>query len=203
MNNNRNTGTQEYVMMDINEYPTTNKQKFFQVLKRTFSFELLKGLVITFTVMKRALFNKEMHTIQYPNEKLPVSDRYRGVHKLLGLLESGTNRCIGCGLCEKICISNCIKMDTQIDDNSRKELTEYTINLGRCIFCGYCAEVCPELAIVHGPRYESASEQRAHFILEEDMYTPLDNMRKQQEYPGFGAPSDDADTKIKKTPLAY
>ena len=54
-------------------------------------------------------------------------------------------------------------METRIDENSRKEVLQYTINMGRCIFCGYCAEVCPELAIVHGGRYENASEQRAHF----------------------------------------
>ena len=56
-------------------------------------------------------------------------------------------------------------METRIDENSRKKLLQYTINMGRCIFCGYCAEVCPELAIVHGGRYENASEQRAHFSL--------------------------------------
>lgn len=94
-------------------------------------------------------------------------------------------------------------MDTKIDENSRKEVLEYTINMGRCIFCGYCAEVCPELAIVHGGRYENASEQRAHFVLKEDLLTPLDKLAQQQEYPGFGAVSPDADEKIKKTPLSY
>ena len=125
------------------------------------------------------------------------------IHKLLGLLESGNNRCIGCGLCEKICIAKCIRIDTKIDENSRKEVLEYTINLGRCIFCGYCAAVCPELAIVHGQRYENASEQRGHFVLKDDLHTPFDQLQNQLEYQGFGAISPDADKKIKKTPLAY
>jgi len=47
---------------------------------------------------------------------------------MLRLLESGHYRCIGCGLCEKICISNCITMDTRYDENQRKEVSEYTIN---------------------------------------------------------------------------
>ncbi len=148
--------------------------------------------------MKEALFNDNMHTVQYPVEKLPISPRYRAVHKLLGLLESGENRCIGCGLCEKICIAKCIRMDTRVDENSRKEVLEYSINLGRCIFCGYCAEVCPELAIVHGGRYENASEQRAHFGLKEDFLTPLDKLSMQEEYPGFGAISPNADERLKK-----
>lgn len=200
---NRNTGTQEYMLVQDDEYPKTNWEEFKQVLKRSVKGELFGGLKITFKMMKEALFNDNMHTVQYPAEKLPISPRYRAIHKLLGLLESGENRCIGCGLCEKICISNCIRMETRIDENSRKEVTEYSINLGRCIFCGYCAEVCPELAIVHGGRYENASEQRAHFGLKDDFLTPLDKLSMQEEYSGFGAISPNADERLKKTPLAY
>jgi NADH-quinone oxidoreductase subunit I len=96
-------------------------------------------------------------------------------------------------------------MDTNIDANGRKEVTEYSINLGRCIFCGYCAEVCPELAIVHGGRYENASDQREHFTTFEDMLTPLDTMRAnaQVEFEGFGAITPHEDERVKKTPLSY
>ncbi len=199
----RNVGTQEYVKVEIDAYPKTGWAEFKQIVDRTFSTELFKGLGITMDIMKKALFKDEMHTVQYPLEKLPISPRYRAVHNILRLLESDENRCIGCGLCEKICVANCIRIDTKIDENSRKEVLEYSINLGRCIFCGYCAEVCPEMAIVHGGRYENASEQRAHFVLNDDLLTPIDFVQNQQEFPGFGAPSDDADNKIKQTPLAY
>lgn len=200
---NRNVGQGSYIKVQKDDYPKTKWESFKQVLKRSIQRDLLGGLKITLVMMKEALFDNNMHTVQYPMEKLPIGPRYRAVHKLLALLESGENRCIGCGLCEKICISNCIKMDTKIDENSRKEVLEYTINFGRCIFCGYCAEVCPELAIVHAGRYENASEQRAHFALKEDLLTPLDKLASQKEYPGFGSVSPDADEKIKKTPLAY
>ena len=201
--NERNVGTQEYIKVEIDDYPTTGWDQFKQVVDRTFSTELFKGLGITMDIMKKSLFNNEMATVKYPMEKLPISPRYRAVHKILGLLESGDNRCIGCGLCEKICVANCIRIDTKIDENSRKDVLEYSINLGRCIFCGYCAEVCPELAIVHGGRYENASEQRAHFVLKDDLLTPLDFLKDQKEYDGFGAISPDADEKIVQTPLAY
>jgi len=199
----RNIGSQEYIDVGIDNYPTTKWEQFTQVVNRTFSTELFKGLAITMGIMKKALTKDDMATVKYPMEKLPISPRYRAVHKILGLLESGENRCIGCGLCEKICIANCIRIDTKIDENSRKEVLEYSINLGRCIFCGYCAEVCPELAIVHGGRYENASEQRAHFVLKDDLLTPIDFLQDQQEFPGFGSISNDADKKIKQTPLAY
>ncbi len=200
---NRNVGTQQYKMLDLGQTPETGWGQFKQVIGRSIKIELLLGLGVTFGVMIRTLFRGETHTIRYPFEKIPIGPRYRAIHEMKRLLESGHYRCIGCGLCEKICISNCITMDTRYDENQRKEVSEYSINFGRCIFCGYCAEVCPELAIVHGGRYETASEQRASFSLFEDMLTPIDTLKAQKEYPGFGAVSPNADDNIKKTPLAY
>jgi NADH-quinone oxidoreductase subunit I len=200
---NRNVGTQNYKTVDVGSKPQTAMEKFSQVAKRTVKGELFVGLWVTMKAMLKAVFKNDIHTVKYPFEKMPISPRYRAIHDMLRLLESGSYRCIGCGLCEKICISNCISMDTKYDENQRKEVSEYTINFGRCIFCGYCAEVCPELAIVHGPRYENAAEQRAGFSLFEDMLTPLDKLNLQQEYDGIGAISPNADENIKKTPLAY
>jgi len=200
---NRNVGTQNYTMVDAGHSPKMGMDRFKQVLSRAVKGELFVGLWVTLREMINALFGGKSAAVQYPFEKLPISPRYRAIHDMLRLLESGHYRCIGCGLCEKICISNCITMDTRYDENQRKEVSEYTINFGRCIFCGYCAEVCPELAIVHGPRYETASEQRASFSLFEDMLTPIDKLNLQQEYDGFGAVSPNADDNIKQTPLAY
>ncbi len=199
----RNVGVQNYRLLELEHTPTTNWGKFKRFAKRAIKLELFVGLKVTFREMFKALFMGEMHTVKYPFEKLPISPRYRAIHEMKRLLESGHYRCIGCGLCEKICIADCIRMDTRYDENQRKEVVEYTINFGRCIFCGYCAEVCPELAIVHGPRYETSSEQRASYALFEDMLTPIDKLKEQKEYPGFGYISPNADENIKKTPLAY
>ncbi len=192
---------QNYILIEATSCPLSVRSRLAQVFKRSINGELFKGLWLVLREMIR--FN--IHTTQYPQERLPLSPRYRAIHELLRLLESGHERCIGCGLCEKICISNCICMETSYGDDGRKKVHEYTINFGRCIFCGFCAEVCPELAIVHGGRYENASEQRAHFALKEDMLTPLERFMagNQREFPGFGALSLNADSKVKKTPLAY
>ncbi len=192
-------GIKNYIEVDTRTRPVSRWQQFTQVVRRSVSIELLKGLKIVFGVWLK----DESHTLIYPKEKLPLGPRYRAVHKLLRLVESGNERCIGCGLCEKICIAQCIRMETKIDEDKRKEVVDYSINLGRCIFCGYCAEVCPELAIVHGGRYENVSEQRAHYVLKDDMLTPIDLLKQQEEFPGYGAISPDADSKIKKTPLEY
>ncbi len=190
-----------YKFLEIKAPAKDSWSKFKQVVQRTFKGELFVGLWIVLREMLK--FN--IHTVKYPLEKLSIPPRYRAIHKLQRLLESGNNRCIGCGLCEKICVANCIRIDSKIDENNRKEVLDYTINFGRCIYCGLCAEVCPELAIVHGGDYEHADEQRALFAEKEDLLTPLDIFKagKQKEFPGFGAPSKDADKFIKKTPLAY
>ncbi|RAX59287.1 NADH-quinone oxidoreductase subunit I [Helicobacter monodelphidis] len=179
----------------------TSSQRFVRFLKRSIKGELFVGLAL---VLKEFL-RMNIHTTQYPHERLPISPRYRAIHELLRLLESGNERCIGCGLCEKICISNCIRMETSYGEDGRKTISAYTINFGRCIFCGFCAEVCPELAIVHGGRYENGGEQRASFSLKEDMLTPMDTFLagKQKEFLGFGSLSVDCDSKIKQTPLLY
>ncbi len=190
-----------YIYIDEEQIPTNNKDKFKRFLKRTFGFELFVGLWIVI----REFFKFDIHTVQYPMEKLAIPPRYRAIHKLLRLVESGNERCIGCGLCEKICIANCIKMDTKKGVDGRKKVSEYTINFGRCIYCGFCAEVCPELAIVHGAEYENSSEQRAQFGKKEDFLTPIDEFKakKQVEFEGFGALSKHASDNVKSTPLAY
>lgn len=190
---------QNYYFVEIPEYPKSGWEAFKQVLRRGVRFELFQGLWAVFKVMVK----DPTHTTMYPMERLPLSSRYRAIHKLLRLLESGNERCIGCGLCEKICPSHCIRMDTRYDENGRKEVSEYTINFGRCIYCGLCAEVCPELAIVHGDRFENSSEQRAHYSQKMDMLTPIDGLKLQKEYSGYGAVSPNADEAVKKTPLAY
>ena len=194
--------TPGYIYYNAEKTPQTGWEFFVRGFKRAIKGELFVGLWI---VLREMLKKGNTHTVSYPQEQLEMGPRYRAIHRLLRLQESESERCIGCGLCEKICISNCIRMETSLDKNSRKEVSKYIINFGRCIYCGYCAEVCPELAIVHGGEYENACEQRSHFGIKEDMLTPLDDFRadKQQEFPGFGALSDDADSFVKKTPLAY
>ena len=189
----------DYFLVDIEDYPTQPWEKFKRVVKRSLKGELFVGL----WVVLREMIKFEIHTVEYPEEKLPIGPRYRAIHEMKRLLESGHYRCVGCGLCEKICPANAIRMETSYGADQRKEVGEYTINFGRCIFCGYCAEVCPELAIVHGGRYETASEQRSSFSLFDDMLTPLDQLSNQQEFSGYGSVSPNADENIKKTPLAY
>lgn len=187
-----------YIEVDKRDEIRTNSDKFKRFLKRTFSLELFIGLGHTFYQMIK---KNNTHTFLYPLEKMEVDRRYRGVHNLMRMLESGSDRCIGCGLCAKICVSNCIDMDTYLDESERKVVGNYSINLGRCVYCGLCADVCPEIAIVHGGEYELASEQRAYYAFKDDLLTK--SVREQSEFEGYGSLPKDADERVKLTPTAY
>lgn len=188
----------KFIEVDKRAIATSNEQKFKQFLRRTFRGELFVGLWVVFREMIK---KNNTHTIMYPKEKMYFDNRYRGVHRLLRLLESGNERCIGCGLCEKICVSNCIAMETRVDENGRKKVQNYSINLGRCVYCGLCADVCPEIAIVHGKEFELASEQRAYFAQKDDMLTKINALNSQVEFEGYGSLPANADNLVKPTPV--
>lgn len=190
----------DYYFVPMEALPCNALQAFKRSAKLSFGLDLIKGMTLTI----KEFFSKPV-TINYPFETQPLSPRYRAVHNLQRMLESGSERCIGCGLCEKICTSNCIRILTHEGDDGRKKIDSYTINLGRCIYCGLCAEVCPELAIVMGDRFENASEQRAHFGLKEDFLKDLEEAKfhHQLEFDGFGSIRPNADLEVKQTPLDY
>lgn len=189
-----------YLVDEKRRNPQNTWEKITRALKRSVKLELFVGLWV---VMRELLKKGNSATIKYPFEKVQIDNRYRAVHRLMRFIESENERCIGCGLCEKICISNCIRMETSLDENGRKKANNYSINLGRCIYCGFCAEVCPELAIVHGKEYENAAEQRSYFGYKEDFLTPIDKLKNQVEFEGAGSLRKDADRFVKKTPQYY
>ena len=192
-----------YAQIDKRAPINSGGDKLRRFLTRTFRGELFVGLWV---VLRNMFKRGSSHTLRYPMEKFVMPPRYRGVHKLMRLLESGSERCIGCGLCEKICVANCIAMETSLGSDGRKKVDNYSINLGRCVYCGLCTDVCPEIAIVHGCEYELASEQRAYYGFKEDLLIRGENLclnGAAQEFAGYGSLDENAGARIKVTPNAY
>lgn len=189
----------KYILIDEKLKPKSAFDKFKYFISVTFKPDLLIGLKVT---IKQMLFSKS-HTLKYPMQKMQLNARYRGIHKLLKFVESENERCIGCGLCEKICVSNCISMKTSLGEDGRKKVASYSINLSRCVYCGFCADVCPELAIVCGQEYEVASESRIIFGTKDEFLTKDKFLKDQSEFEGYGALPENSDSLIKKTPNAF
>jgi len=75
-------------------------------LLKTFSLgELRQGLAVTL----RYMFAPKI-TIQYPEEKTPMSPRFRGLHALRRY-PNGEERCIACKLCEAVCPAMAITIE--------------------------------------------------------------------------------------------
>ncbi len=130
---------------------------------------LVKGMSVTF---KEMLSPKT--TVQYPEEKIPMAQRFRGRH-ILQRHENGLERCIGCSLCAAACPAQAIYVEAaentpeaRFSPGERYAKT-YEINMIRCIFCGFCEEACPVEAVVLKHQYELSGFDRKSFIYSKEM----------------------------------
>jgi len=125
-------------------------------------WEMLQGLRITL----RYFFRPKI-TIQYPEEKTPTSNRFRGI-LALRRYPNGEERCIACKLCEAVCPALAITIDAEPRDDGSRRTTRYDIDMFKCINCGFCEESCPVDAIVLAPTGNYHFENRGENILTKD-----------------------------------
>jgi NADH-quinone oxidoreductase subunit I len=128
-------------------------------LKSLVLIELFKGLALT----GRYLFRKKI-TVQYPEEKTPISPRFRGLHALRRY-PNCEERCIVCKLCEAVCPALAITIESELRDDGTRRTKRYDIDLTKCIFCGYCEESCPVDSIVETHIFEYHGEKRGDLYM--------------------------------------
>jgi len=125
-----------------------------RMLKSFLFLELLQGLMVT----GRYLFRRKM-TIQFPEERTPISPRFRGLHALRRY-PNGEERCIACKLCEAVCPALAITIESEPRNDGTRRTTRYDIDLSKCIFCGFCEEACPADSIVETRFIDYHAENR-------------------------------------------
>jgi formate hydrogenlyase subunit 6/NADH:ubiquinone oxidoreductase subunit I len=84
----------------------------------------------------------------YPYQKDPP------VEGLRGKVTWQMNRCIGCGLCPRVCPADAIELFGKGRDAT------ITYHLDRCVFCSECVDVCPTATITTTTEYELAASSR-------------------------------------------
>ncbi|MEX0568223.1 MAG: NADH-quinone oxidoreductase subunit NuoB, partial [Candidatus Njordarchaeota archaeon] len=95
--------------------------------------KILKPIVEVIKEFKRGPI-----TFSFP-PKPNLTEEFRGRHIFY------PDKCIGCGLCEKVCPNHAITMvERQKDD---KKIKYPAIDYSKCCFCGLCADTCPRDAL--------------------------------------------------------
>ncbi len=156
---------------------------------KIYGLELLRGLGITlshfissYTVGIRRTFRNRnrklvrqhpnengIFTVQYPDERLQVPERFRVLPVLIFDGKEGqkwtqeTERCTACGICAKVCPPQCIWIVQAKDPATAKPVpkaSEFYIDVDVCMNCGLCAEFCPFDAIKMDHDFELGSGER-------------------------------------------
>jgi NADH-quinone oxidoreductase subunit I len=134
-------------------------RRFIQLIKSFSLWELLKGMSLT-----GRYFFKRKTTVQYPEEKTPLSPRFRGIHAQRRY-PNGEERCIACKLCEAVCPAVAITIEAEPREDGSRRTTLYEIDLFKCVYCGLCEESCPVDAIVLTNSHDYHFENRGENIL--------------------------------------
>ena len=124
--------------------------------------DLLRGMGLT----GRSFFRRKI-TVQYPEEKTPMSPRFRGLHALRRY-PNGEERCIACQLCEAVCPAMCITIESEERPDGTRRTTRYDIDLFKCIYCGFCEEACPTDAVVMTRFFEFHMEERNQAVIDKN-----------------------------------
>lgn len=128
---------------------------------------LIKGLGITI----RHFFKPKV-TVQYPEQRLPLPDRF------YGRPEFYYDKCIACNQCVNACPNKVIKLETDTVDK-KKVVTKYEFDQQYCLFCGMCEEACPKDAIKFSNDFELTQYHRPDIKMQ--FVTPEQIEKKKEE----------------------
>jgi NADH-quinone oxidoreductase subunit I len=117
--------------------------------------------------VRQGLKSQGAFTVQYPDEKIAVPERFRFVPFLVTEDQDpsrlGEDWCTSCGICAKVCPPQCIWIVRGTDPATGRPVPQpeaFFIDIDICMNCGFCAEFCPFDAIKMDHDYELASYDR-------------------------------------------
>ncbi|MEW5853302.1 MAG: NADH-quinone oxidoreductase subunit I [Myxococcota bacterium] len=117
-------------------------------LERAYVTEVSKGVGVTFAhffrTLGRLLRGQPIETVEYPEQRVKYSSRFRGIHRLVPR-DDGTARCVACYMCATACPAHCIHIvaEPRNDGTTEKQPKVFEVDEMRCVDCGLCVEACP------------------------------------------------------------
>lgn len=160
--------------------------------ERLYVFEIIRGMCITtkhfalnmvgFVISPKGK-KRSIFTVYYPEEKVTLPQAYRG-RPVLVMRKDGTEKCVACGLCEKICPALAISIVGGERANGDRYPVSYTLDMARCVFCGYCEEVCPKEAIVMSSEYQGLAHRNRNDLryTKESLLRPEESVKDRIDF---------------------
>jgi NADH-quinone oxidoreductase subunit I len=119
-------------------------------------------------------FQKDV-TLQYPDQRWRMHERFRGRVDMPVDPFSGAHKCTLCMMCVRICPNNSLEIvQTKGADGKGRILDKYIYKLSTCTLCELCVEACNFDAIRMSQDYELATFDRQNltFVLNEPLSAP-------------------------------
>lgn len=124
-------------------------------------FSLLGGMKITIG----EFFAKDV-TLQYPDERWRMTERFRGRVDMPLDPISGAHKCTLCMMCVRACPNASLEIVAgKGADGKTRVLEKYIYKLSTCTLCELCVEACNFDAITMAQDYEMATYDRQELTL--------------------------------------
>jgi NADH-quinone oxidoreductase chain I len=127
--------------------------QYFQDIYKAVSSALV-GMSITI----KHIYRKPV-TLQYPEERQVLSDRFRG------FVHNDMTTCDSCNICAKLCPVDCIYIESEGKGKERM-MTRYAIDYNKCIWCSMCTENCHTGSITMSHDYDHSVYDRRSLVYE-------------------------------------
>jgi len=122
---------------------------------------LLIGMGVTII----EFFKKDV-TLQYPDERWTMHERFRGRVDMPLDPVSGAHKCTLCMMCQRVCPNSSIEIvQGKAADGKTRILEKYIYKLSTCTLCELCVESCNFDAIRMSQEYELSTYDRQDLTL--------------------------------------
>jgi len=95
----------------------------------------------------------------YPAVPSEAAEGYRG------RIIYHADKCIGCGMCERVCSGNAIERTVEKLPEGEGDKVTLTFNLGSCTFCATCADFCSKKAIEFSTDYHMIATKEEDLLV--------------------------------------